>query len=53
LDDIRDGFVSIEAARSEYGVVARHNGGDGLDAIELDLDATSATRRQMRAQHGA
>jgi N-methylhydantoinase B len=44
--DIRDGFVSVEAARSDYGVVVS----DGV----LDDDATvamRATRPKMRAFH--
>jgi N-methylhydantoinase B len=53
IEDIRDGYVSLEAARSEYGVVAHRNGGAGLDAIELDLAATNATRQDMRGYRGA
>jgi len=44
--DIRDGFVSVEAARREYGVVVR----DGV----LDVDATDALRAarpEARAFH--
>lgn len=46
VQDIRDGFVSIEAARRDYGVVVR----DGV----LDVAATSALREakpQSRAFH--
>jgi N-methylhydantoinase B len=53
IDDIRDGLVSIEGARTDYGVIARVNGGEGLDAVELDEAATAAIRQEMRAQRGA
>ncbi|HUB50119.1 MAG TPA: hydantoinase B/oxoprolinase family protein [Acetobacteraceae bacterium] len=44
--DIRDGFVSVEAARREYGVVVR----DGvLDAAATD--ALRSTRPEARAFH--
>ena len=42
--DVRDGFVSVEAARREYGVVAR----DGV----LDAAATDALRA-ARPEAGA
>ncbi|HEV8016153.1 MAG TPA: hydantoinase B/oxoprolinase family protein [Stellaceae bacterium] len=51
IDDIRDGFVSVEAAKSEYGVIAKVNGKSGLDAIQLDAEATARTRQEMRATH--
>ena len=50
LDDVRDGFVSIDAARSEYGVVVAVNGGGGLDAYQLDQSATDSARKTMKAQ---
>jgi N-methylhydantoinase B len=53
IDDIRDGFVSIEAAKSEYGVVAKVIGKGGLDAIQLDADATRRLRQEMRTAHAA
>ncbi|HXS39373.1 MAG TPA: hydantoinase B/oxoprolinase family protein [Stellaceae bacterium] len=52
IEDIRDGMVSAEAARAEYGVVAKLNGGDGLDAVQLDRAATEALRRDKRGQRG-
>jgi N-methylhydantoinase B len=53
IEDIRDGFVSIEGAKSAYGVVAKTNGKSGLDAIELDAEATTRLRQQMRTAHAA
>jgi N-methylhydantoinase B len=53
IDDVRDGYVSVEAARTEYGVVIHRNGGVGLDAVALDPDATNSLRQEMRAQRGA
>jgi N-methylhydantoinase B len=52
IEDIRDGMVSAEAAREDYGVVAQMNGGEGLDAVQLDRAATDALRRDKRAQRG-
>jgi N-methylhydantoinase B len=52
IEDIRDGMVSAEAARAEYGVVAKLNGGDGLDAVQLDRAATEALRRDKQGQRG-
>jgi N-methylhydantoinase B len=49
LDDIRDGMVSLDAAKQEYGVVAIANGHGGLDAVRVDADATRRTRQEMRA----
>jgi hypothetical protein len=42
-------MVSLDAAKSEYGVVAIVNGHGGLDAVRLDTDATQRTREEMRA----
>ncbi len=42
LDDVLDGYVSVEAARKDYGVVLTA-GGDGLD-----IDATHAERAARR-----
>jgi N-methylhydantoinase B len=52
LDDIRDGMVSVDAARSEYGIVTKSTGKTGLDAIQIDADATKAARQELRAQRG-
>ena len=52
IEDIRDGMVSAEAAREEYGVVAQLNRGEGLEAIQLDHAATEALRREKRVQRG-
>jgi N-methylhydantoinase B len=52
IEDIRDGMVSAEAARAEYGVVAQLNGGEGLEAVQLDRAATEKLRRDKRAQRG-
>ena len=42
LEDVLDEYVSIEAARRDYGVVLA---GEGLD-LRVDEDATSALRRE-------
>jgi len=53
IEDIRDGMVSIEAAKSEYGVVATATGKGGLDAVQLDAEATTQLRQEMRRAHAA
>jgi len=40
LDDVRNGYVSVEAARRDYGVVLTGAGAD----LELDIAATRARR---------
>ena len=42
LEDVMDGYVSVEGARRDYGVVIAPTG----DSHELDLDATAAIRRR-------
>ena len=46
LDDYLDGFVSLDSARDSYGVVI------GLDALNVDTDATLAERAAIRAGRG-
>jgi hypothetical protein len=46
-------MVSIEGAKNEYGVVAKVNGKGGLDAIQLDAEATTRLRQEMRKAHAA
>jgi N-methylhydantoinase B len=47
LADVRDGKVSVEAARAEYGVVlAQHGAG-------VDHDATKECREALRRERGA
>jgi N-methylhydantoinase B len=41
LADVRSGYVSLEAARNEYGVVIRRQG----RRFELDVEATAELRR--------
>jgi N-methylhydantoinase B len=41
LDDVRAGYVSLEAARRDYGVVIRQHG----RRFELDLQATKTLRK--------
>ena len=41
LDDVRDGYFGIEAARADYGVVI-------TDSLELDEAATAAARQARR-----
>jgi N-methylhydantoinase B len=43
LDDVRNGYVSIEAARRDYGVVLTGAGAD----LELDIAATKARRAAL------
>ena len=45
LEDVLDEYVSVDAARRDYGVVIV--GGDG-PAPAVDVDATAALRRSMR-----
>jgi N-methylhydantoinase B len=44
LDDVLDEYISVDAARGEYGVVMR---GEGMD-LRVDDDATRALRRSIR-----
>ena len=43
VEDVLDGFTTVEAARSAYGVVLR----DGT--LEIDVEATAAERRRQAA----
>ena len=43
-DDVRDGFVTIKAAREQYGVVLNTE----PELYEVDYDATEKLRVQMR-----
>ena len=42
--DVRDGWVSVEAARDHYGVVIAHGSTPG--EVEIDEEATSAPTRE-------
>jgi N-methylhydantoinase B len=44
--DVRWGKVSVEAARSAYGVVLTYEG----DRVEVDVEATSQLRSECRAR---
>ncbi len=44
LEDVLDGYVSVGAARADYGVVVT---GEGLD-LRVDEEATRRLRREMR-----
>lgn len=46
LADVRSGYVSLEGARRDYGVVIRQEG----RRYELDLEATAALRRARQQQ---
>jgi N-methylhydantoinase B len=46
LRDVREGYVSAERAREDYGVVLAAGGDD------VDLDATAALRGRLRAERG-
>ncbi|MFC3227933.1 hydantoinase B/oxoprolinase family protein [Marinibaculum pumilum] len=48
LEDVIDEYVSVERALKDYGVVVREIDRE-LDQFELDLDATQAARRSIRA----
>ena len=45
LDDVRQGYVSVESARSDYGVVVRPHS----DEVTLDPDATGELRSKQSA----
>jgi N-methylhydantoinase B len=47
LDDVRSGYVSLEAARRDYGVIIHQQG----RRFELDVEATN-TLRQQAADRG-
>jgi N-methylhydantoinase B len=44
LADVRGGYVSLEAARRDYGVVIQQNGRH----FELEIAATVQLRQEMR-----
>jgi len=46
LDDVKDGFVSLQSALNDYGVVIAEDG------LAVDAAATAAKREQMRAGRG-
>jgi N-methylhydantoinase B len=46
LADVRSGYVSLDAARADYGVVIRQQG----RRFELDLEATSELRQASRVR---
>ena len=46
LDDVKDGFVSVEAALEHYGVVIDPG------ALTLDASATESKRREIREARG-
>lgn len=48
-EDVIDGYVSIERARKDYGVVVIAVDPD-IDAFELDLAATGRERERIRAE---
>ncbi len=48
-EDLADGYVSIERALKDYGVVLREIDAE-LSMYELDLDATGRERARIRAQ---
>jgi N-methylhydantoinase B len=48
-DDVADGYVSIERARKDYGVVVRELDADLAD-YEVDEDATAAERDRIRTE---
>ena len=51
-EDVADGYVSIERARKDYGVVVREVDAD-LAEYEVDEAATAAERERIRARRHA
>jgi N-methylhydantoinase B len=49
VEDVADGYVSIERACTDYGVVVREVDAE-LDQYELDLAATAAERERIRSE---
>jgi N-methylhydantoinase B len=47
-EDVADGYVSIERARKDYGVVVREVDAE-LSEYEVDDEATAAERERIRA----
>ena len=47
LADVRNGFVSVDSARDEYGVVV------GADPLEVDMAATDALRTERAGSGNA
>ena len=47
LTDVIDGYVSIEGARSDYGVIVREKDGRLL-IYELDQTATTTLRSELK-----
>ncbi|MGE0068300.1 MAG: hydantoinase B/oxoprolinase family protein, partial [Solirubrobacterales bacterium] len=44
--DVRDGYVTIEAAERDFGVVVKGDPENDPEGLELDLDATAQRRKQ-------
>jgi N-methylhydantoinase B len=49
LEDVTDGYVTIERARRDYGVVVREVDAE-LAQFELDLEATARERERIRRE---
>jgi N-methylhydantoinase B len=47
LADVRSGYVSLEAAQSDYAVVIRQNGRQ----FEIDVQATEQLRQSRESRH--
>lgn len=50
--DVRDEYVSIAGARRDYGVIIRGDPVRHPEKLEIDLAATQALRREMKAARG-
>ncbi len=46
--DVRDGYVSVEGARRDYGVVVRGDPDEDPEALEVDYEATAELRQQRQ-----
>jgi N-methylhydantoinase B len=48
-EDVADGYVSVQRARKDYGVIVREIDAD-IDEYDVDQDATQRERERIRAQ---
>src|SRR5262245_51833228 len=48
-DDVADGYVSLERARKDYGVVLRELNAE-LGRYEIDIDGTDSERKRLREE---
>jgi N-methylhydantoinase B len=46
--DVRDGYVSIEGAARDYGVIVKGDPENDPEGLEVDLEATENRRAELR-----